>query len=321
MAIWRDVLAQLGEIEPPRSAGRLQGSIVLTAPELFGRLKVMPVLEPFLRQQPRVSARVLLVNRLVNLVGEGMDLAVRLAPLPDSAMTAISLGEVRILVCASPDYLAWVGSPTNPHELNRHDCIGLNAEGDGDFWPFGSANEKGARVRSVRVPTRLSLNNAGAAIDAALRGHGLIRARAYQVAEDVAAGRLVHVLPGRLRAAARAGASRLLSESCGQALKRGPHPKLATTLNRRGNRRPRGVPIDADRDPGLCKFSFASKSLRVNLVGSRFNAYPHRSGSTIIRCTLSGLAVLLRIVLTIEGQRPTNCRRGLKQGPPQRALS
>ncbi len=154
----------------------------------------MPILERFLRQHPMVAARVLLVNRLVDLVGEGVDLAVRLAPLPDSTMTAIKLGELRLLVCASPAYLARAGRPVDPHDLSRHDCIGLNAEGDGELWSFGSARERGARVRSVRVPTRLSLNNAGAAIDAARRGQGLVRARAYQVAEDLAAGRLVHVL-------------------------------------------------------------------------------------------------------------------------------
>ena len=194
VATWRDVLAQLGEIEMCRSAGPLRGGIVLTAPELFGRLKVMPVLEPFLRQHPLIAARVVLVNRLVDLVGEGVDLAIRLAPLPDSTLTAIKLGEVRAIVCASPDYLARAGSPANPQDLNRHYCIGLNADGDGELWPFRSNDDKSARVRSVRVPTRLSLNNAGAAIDAALRGHGLIRARAYQVAEDVAAGRLVPIL-------------------------------------------------------------------------------------------------------------------------------
>jgi DNA-binding transcriptional LysR family regulator len=193
VAIWREVLVRLAEIAPSGAAGPLQGRIVLTAPELFGRLKVMPVLEPFLRREPLVAARVLLVNRLVDLVGEGIDLAIRLAPLPDSTMTAIKLGELRILVCAAPDYLGRAGVPTSPQELAQHDCIGLNAEGDGELWPFGSGQD-GARVRSVRVPTRLSLNNAGAAIDAALRGHGLIRARAYQVAEDVAAGRLVPIL-------------------------------------------------------------------------------------------------------------------------------
>ncbi|WP_260599751.1 LysR family transcriptional regulator [Sphingomonas endolithica] len=193
VTIWREVLARLAEIAPSAAAGPLRGGIVLTAPELFGRLKVMPVLEPFLRREPLVSARIVLVNRLVDLVGEGIDLAVRLAPLPDSTMTAIKLGELRILVCAAPDYLARAGAPASPQELAQHDCIGLNAEGDGELWPFGAA-QAGARVRSVRVPTRLSLNNAGAAIDAALRGHGLIRARAYQVAEDVAAGRLVAIL-------------------------------------------------------------------------------------------------------------------------------
>jgi len=194
VAIWRDVLGRLGEIKAAQSPGQLQGSIVLTAPELFGRLKVMPILESFLRREALVAARVLLVNRLVDLVGEGVDLAVRLASLPDSTMTAIKLGEVRTLVCASPDYLSRAGLPSSPHELRHHECIGLNAEGDGELWQFGQANDKGARVRSVRVPTRLSLSNAAAAIDAGLRGQGLIRARAYQVAEDIAAGRLVHVL-------------------------------------------------------------------------------------------------------------------------------
>jgi len=195
-ALWRDILARLGEVSPATSTGPLQGSIVLTAPELFGRLKVMPILETFLRREPLIAVRALLVNRLVDLVGEGVDLAVRLANLPDSTMTAIKLGEVRTLVCAAPDYLARAGTPASPQALNQHDCIGLNAAGDGELWPFKSDNEKGARVRSVRVPTRLSLNNAGAAIDAALRGHGIIRARSYQVAENVAAGHLVQILAG-----------------------------------------------------------------------------------------------------------------------------
>ncbi len=193
VATWRDVLTQLGAIAPSGAAGQLRGSIALTAPELFGRLKLMPVLEPFLRAHPLVSARVLLVNRLVDMIGEGVDVAVRLAPLPDSMLTAIRLGEVRVLVCASPDYLARASAPSDPQDLGRHDCIGLNAEGDGELWRFG-AKETSARVRSVRVPTRLSLNDVGAAIDAARRGYGLVRTRAYQVADDLAAGRLVQVL-------------------------------------------------------------------------------------------------------------------------------
>ena len=195
LAIWRDVLTKLHEIEPQGSAGPLQGSIVLTAPELFGRLKVMPLLETFLRDHPQIAARVLMVNRVVDLIGEGVDLAVRLAPLSDSTLTAIKVGEVRTLLCASPDYLARAGLPSTPRELERHDCIGLNAEGDGELWGFGAAPGQGARVRSLRVHKRLSVNNAAAAIDAALRGHGIIRARSYQVANEVSAGRIVRLLP------------------------------------------------------------------------------------------------------------------------------
>ncbi|WP_419730364.1 LysR family transcriptional regulator [Lichenicola sp.] len=195
LAIWRDVLAKLRELEPGGAPGPLQGGMVLTAPELFGRLKVMPLLESFLRDHPQVSARVLMVNRVVDLIGEGVDLAVRLAPLPDSTLIAIRIGEVRTLLCASPDYLARAGAPAAPHELERHDCIGLNAEGDHALWGFSVAPGQESRVRSLRVQTRLSVNNAAATIDAALRGNGIIRARSYQVAHDVAAGRLIRLLP------------------------------------------------------------------------------------------------------------------------------
>lgn len=194
VTIWREVLGQLGALEPTAVGGQVQGSLVLTAPALFGRMKLMPILEPFLHDHPMLAARVLLLNRVVDLIGEGVDVAVRLAPLPDSTLTAIRLGDVRILVCASPNYLDAAGTPASPGDLGCHKCIGLNAGSDGDLWRFGSTTSKDARVRSLRVPTRLSVNDAGSAIDAARRGHGLIQARAYQVANDVAAGRLVPVL-------------------------------------------------------------------------------------------------------------------------------
>jgi DNA-binding transcriptional LysR family regulator len=192
VAVWREILLKLREIEPETEAGPLRGDMIITAPELFGRLKVMPILEAFLETNPQVSARFLLVNRLVDLIGEGVDLAVRLAPLPDSTMTVTKVGEVRTLLCASPDYLARAGSPSAPQELDRHACIGLNAEGDGELWGFGGGDQ--GRARSVRVRTRLSVNNAAAAIDAARRGRGIIRARSYQVAEDVASGSLTRLM-------------------------------------------------------------------------------------------------------------------------------
>src|SRR5690606_1201734 len=135
VATWREVLLKLGEVEPEKLGAPLRGSIVWTAPELFGRLKVMPVVATFLQAHPKVTVRALLLNRLVNLIGEGVDLAIRLAPLPDSALMTTKVGQVRILFCASPEYLAERGSPETLRDLARHDCIGLNAESDAELWP------------------------------------------------------------------------------------------------------------------------------------------------------------------------------------------
>ncbi|MGY4396173.1 DNA-binding transcriptional LysR family regulator [Sphingomonas sp. UYAg733] len=195
VAIWREILAKLTESELAAVPGQIAGTIVITAPELFGRLKFMPVVESFLADHPQVSARVLMLNRMVDLVGEGIDLAVRLAPLGDSNLTAVRLGEVHRFVCAAPDYVARCGLPEHPRDLEHHDCIGLNGEGDGELWSFIQPNRDGSRVRAVRVEARLSLNCAGAAIDAALRGHGVIRPLSYQVAEHLADGRLIRLLP------------------------------------------------------------------------------------------------------------------------------
>src|SRR5690606_15479633 len=98
--------------------------------------------------------------------------------------------------CASPEYLAERGSAITLSDLDRHDCIGLNAESDAELWPFSAVGERKNRVRSVRVYTRLSVNHQSAVIEAALRGQGIICARSYQVADHLAAGRLVRLLAG-----------------------------------------------------------------------------------------------------------------------------
>lgn len=194
LVIWREVLARLGGGTPNETGASAGGTIVITAPELFGRLKIMPVVESFLVAYPQVAARVLMLNRMVDLVGEGIDLAVRLAPLSDSSLSAIRLGEVRRLVCASPQYLADRGTPEQPDDLDRHDCIGLNSEGDRELWAFVNPRDGRLKSRSVRVGTRLALNSAAAAINAAVRGGGIVRPLSYQVAADLAAGRLVRLL-------------------------------------------------------------------------------------------------------------------------------
>ncbi|MFC3692495.1 LysR family transcriptional regulator [Chenggangzhangella methanolivorans] len=193
LPVYRSVLAEL-EAADAGAGETVDGRIGVTAPELFGRLHVMPVIESFLAAHPAARARALLLNRMVDLVEEGLDVAVRLAPLPDSGIVATRLGEVRKLVCASPDYVAQAGAPATPHDLTCHACIG-EQEGDaGALWRFVDPAARRAKRFSVPITPRLALNSAGAAIDAAVRGRGVCSALSYQVAGHVAAGRLMTLL-------------------------------------------------------------------------------------------------------------------------------
>ena len=187
------VLDELGRLDHPAQEAEIHGSIVITAPELFGRLHVMPVVESFLEAHPHVQVRVLLLNRMVDLTGEGVDVAVRLADLPDSSLSAVKLGEVRPLICAAPAYLERHPAPDHPSGLQHHVCIGLNEAGTHELWRYRESPSS-RRVRSVRVACRLSLNSAAAAITAAERGLGLVRPLSYQVARQIADGSLVAVL-------------------------------------------------------------------------------------------------------------------------------
>ncbi len=194
LGVYRAVLAELDAADGSGGEERIDGLVGVTAPELFGRLHVMPVVETFLAENPAARARALLLNRMVDLVEEGMDVAVRLAELPDSGVVATRLGEVRKLVCAAPSYVERAGVPASPGELQRHACIG-EEEGDaGALWRFAEPSARRGRTFSVRITPGLAVNSAGAAIDAAVRGHGVCRALSYQVADHVAAGRLVTLL-------------------------------------------------------------------------------------------------------------------------------
>jgi DNA-binding transcriptional LysR family regulator len=193
VAVWRDVLARLAEIHTDTIANTVSGMLVLTAPELFGRLKVTPVLETFMALHPKVGARALLFNRVVDMVGEGVDVAIRLARLEESSLVAVKLGEVRQVVCASPAYLAQHGHPTEPTDLSRHACLGLSADGNRELWTFRRAIGD-ARVRSIPVQARLSITSVAAGLDAALRGAGFVHCLSYQVAEQLTTGQLQRVL-------------------------------------------------------------------------------------------------------------------------------
>ena len=193
LATYRAVLDELAGLEARSADIEIRGSVVVTAPELFGRLKVMPVVESFLTAHPGTQVRVLLLNRVVDLVGEGVDVAVRLADLSDSSMTAVRIGEVRRLTCAAPAYLARHAPPQSPVDLADHFCIGLNEAGTQELWRYREP-AAARRVRSVRVTCRLAVNGVGAAIEAAERGMGIVRPLSYQVERQIAEGSLVALL-------------------------------------------------------------------------------------------------------------------------------
>ena len=152
-----------GEHAEPR------GELALTAPVVFGRLHVLPIVAAFLNAFPRVAARMLLVDRVVDLVEEGIDIGVRIGNLPDSTLRATRVGAIRLIACASPTYLAQHGTPASPSELAGHQCISFNTFTHAERWTFG---ERSKRELRVTVSPRLVVNSADAAIDAARAGQG-----------------------------------------------------------------------------------------------------------------------------------------------------
>lgn len=194
-AAYRSVLSELAEAEQAGASGiRIEGKITLTAPELFGQIALMPAVETFLDAHPGVGARVLLLNRVVNLAEEGVDAALRLASLPDSGLVAVKLGQMRRLLCAAPAYLDRSGRPETPGDLSQHLCLGTEDGAEHEKWQFVDRRTGRLRPLSTAIQPRLALNSAAAAIGAAVRGGGICRVMAYQVVAHIEAGRLVPLL-------------------------------------------------------------------------------------------------------------------------------
>src|SRR5262249_29529100 len=168
-------------------------TLTVTAPSTFGVLYVRPLLDAYLAAHPEITARLHLLDRVVNLVDEGIDVAVRIAFLPDSSLLSTRVGEVRRVVCASPDYCARRGKPKAPPDLAEHTCISFSGTTPTDTWTVAAG--RGGRPRYVKVRPVLTVNNALAAIGSAVDGHGVTCVLSYQVASELAAGRLVRLLP------------------------------------------------------------------------------------------------------------------------------
>ena len=166
------------------------GHLTITSSVTFGRLVLGPQICGFLDQYPQVTVSVLMLDRVVSLVEEGIDVAVRIGALPDSSLLARRIGSVRRMLVASPDYLARRGTPGAPSDLRQHAVIAFTGLMPNREWRFGS----GQGLKSVTLDPVIEINDAQAAIDAAELGHGITVALSYMVHDKIRAGKLVEVL-------------------------------------------------------------------------------------------------------------------------------
>lgn len=188
----RRIIAEADEADEAASGinATPRGRLMLTAPVLFGRLFVTPIVVDYLQRYPEVTVSALFVDRVVQLVEEGLDVGVRIGKLPDSSLQAIKVGQVRRVLCASPAYLEQHGLPHAPEDLDQHVLIATSGISPHPQWKF----LRDGQPVSLKVNPRLTLATNDSAIEAARRGLGIARLLSYQVAPMLADGQLQIVL-------------------------------------------------------------------------------------------------------------------------------
>jgi DNA-binding transcriptional LysR family regulator len=188
----RQVLAGYGAALRPAADAAPRGVLRITAPVTFGRRHVMPVVASFLAAFPAMQAELVLADRNLDLLEDGMDVALRIGAVAETLPAVRRVGEVRSLVVASPGYLAARGEPRVPAELARHAVVLVVGRPLPPEWRFRA----GRRESVVRLTPRLTVNDIDAALVAVRAGHGVTRVLSYQVADEMAAGTLVRLLRG-----------------------------------------------------------------------------------------------------------------------------
>lgn len=190
----RRILDQLEEAERT-AAGEFvepKGELVITAPRMYGRLHVLPVVGEFLAVYPDIDIRLLLADRNVDLVGDHVDMAVRIGHLPDSSMIATRVGQLRTVTCASPALLAGRTPPSVPDDLRDCPCIALDTPTPTPAWRYQSPGSSSSV--DIQIRPRLTVTSADAAAEAAIQGIGITRLLHYQVADALADGSLLPLL-------------------------------------------------------------------------------------------------------------------------------
>lgn len=192
VAACRRILEEVSEAERAVSGEYTapKGDLVITAPIVFGRLHVLPVVTEFLKTYPDIDVRLMLSDRMAHLLEDHIDVAVRIGKLPDSDLVAIQVGEICPVVCASPKYFAERGTPMSPADLAGHDFVTFDVLTSAQTWSFTN----GKSELSVPIHSRLIVNTAEAAIDASIAGVGITRVLSYQVAGARRTGALSIVL-------------------------------------------------------------------------------------------------------------------------------
>lgn len=193
----RDILANIesSEAEISTRSVTASGLLKVSLPVSFGIRHLAPLWSEFLADHPQVTLDVQLADRVIDLVDEGFDLAVRIARLPDSSLISRQLASTRLVLCAAPSYLKRRGTPAHPSELAQHDVLGYSLMAMGDQWQF--TGPEGPVC--VKVRPRMWTNNGDSCVAAALQGSGIQLQPTFLIDEELASGQLVEILPSSVR--------------------------------------------------------------------------------------------------------------------------
>jgi DNA-binding transcriptional LysR family regulator len=188
----RHILLEIEDAENALTQRQItpSGKIRITAPMTFGRLHLGPIIHEFLDTFPGTEVELLLLDRVVDLIEEGMDIALRIGPLPDSTLIAKPVGSVQFKVCASPSYVMKAGIPLTPSGLYDHQCIRLNALKSHSTWAF----KETGKILKINVAGSFKTNHIETALDACAQGLGYCQFLSYQVDAMISDGRLISVL-------------------------------------------------------------------------------------------------------------------------------
>jgi len=198
----RNLLAELAEARDGLSAleATPRGLLTITAPTMFGRQHVAPAVVSFLAEYPHLEIELHSDDALVDLSERRVDVAIRMALLPDSDLVATHLAPVRRLICASPDYLEKAGAPEDPTDLLKHNCLTMaSSRNPPGWWTFAGVNHD----QALPVHGNMRSDDTGALLHAALAGVGIVHLASWLVSDMIAAGRLVVVLPDTRQPPAR----------------------------------------------------------------------------------------------------------------------